>query len=119
MKCVVSELKADLIIPLPGCAVRDCIGVSLACDLDLTFSDEGSCDTGPKEVLTLVDGIGTEHREYIVTYELFTEILDVDLLHTQLLSLSACRLNLLTLTDVGGECDDIALVRILKPLQDD
>ena len=36
---IISQLKADLIVPFAGGAMRDGIGAFLACDLDLAFGN--------------------------------------------------------------------------------
>ena len=58
-----------------------------------------------EEVLTLIDRVGPEHRVHEVAHELLAHVLDVDVLggNTHFERLGPSRLDLFTLTEVGGE----------------
>ena len=79
----------------------------------------GRGDGGAQQVLALVDGVGAEHREHEVAGELLAHVFDEDLGSSEHLGLAPGRLELLALPEIGGECDDLASVALLKPLQDD
>ena len=113
-----TELEADLVVALAGGAVGDGVGAGLDGDLDQPLGDQRARDRGAEQVLALVDRVGAEHREHEVARELLAQVVDVDLLHAHGLRLGARRLELLALTDVGGEGHDLAAVDVLQPLQD-
>src|SRR5262249_48976067 len=116
---VVGELEAHLVVTLAGGAVRHGVGTGLGGDLDLPLGDERPRDRGAQQILTLIEGVGAEHREDEVAHELLAQVLDEDLLDAEHLCLPARRLELLALAEVGGEGDDLAAVGLLQPLQDD
>mmetsp|Transcript_21646 Transcript_21646/g.36169 ORF Transcript_21646/g.36169 Transcript_21646/m.36169 type:complete len:344 (-) Transcript_21646:133-1164(-) len=117
LQCVVAQLEADLVVTLAGSAVADGIGADLLRDLYLPLSDQGACDGCAEEVRALVQRVHPEHRENVVAHELLTQVVDVNLLDAELLSLEAGRLQFLSLAEIGGEGDDLAAVGVLQPSQ--
>ncbi len=113
-----TELETHLVVALAGSTVGDGIGAGLVGDLDQTLGDERPRDGGAQQVLAFVDGVGTEHREHEVAHELFAQIIDVDFLDAHGLGLGACRLDLLTLTQVSGKGHHFTVISILQPLED-
>jgi hypothetical protein len=97
------------------------VGTDHPRNLDLALGDQRTRDRGAEEIKAFVERIGAHHREDIVADELLLEIVDEDMfgLDPHQLGLGARRLELLALPQVGGEGHDFALVRRLKPLQDD
>ncbi len=65
------------------------------------------------------EGIVTEHGKDEVADILLLQVLDVDFLHAESLRLGPGRFHFLTLADIGGEGDHLAIVLIPEPLQDD
>jgi hypothetical protein len=116
---VVAQLETDLVVALAGRAVRHGVGTGLARDLDLALGDQRARDRRAEEVLALVDRVGAEHRKHEIAHELLAQIVDVDLLDASRLRLGAGGLELLALTDVGGEGHDLAAIGVLQPLEND
>ncbi len=118
LECVIRDLEADLVVALAGRTVRHRVGADLFGDLDLALRDQGPCDRGAQQILPLVQRVRAEHRKDEVPHEGFAEILDEDLAHAEHLRLAAGGLELLALTEIGGEGHDLATVFGLQPAQD-
>ena len=90
-------------------------------DLDESLRDQRACDRGAEEVLAFVDRVGAEHREDEVAHELLADVLNVDVLDgdTHLKRLGPSGFDLFSLPKVGGEGDDLCVVGLLQPTQDD
>ena len=114
-----AQLEAYLVVTLAGGAVGDGVGAGLSRDLYQALGNQRSRNGGAEKVLAFVDGIGAKHGKYEIPRELFLEILDANFAGAHGLGFAPGGLELLTLTDVGGECDDLAAVLILQPLQND
>ena len=76
-------------------------------------------NTGAEEIFALVHRIRPEHGKNIVADKFLAQILNEDLLHTQLFRLRPRGLNLLTLPDIRGKRDHFAAVGVLQPFQND
>ena len=118
---VVGDLEPDLVVALAGGAVGDGVGAHLFRDLDLALGDQGAGDGGAEEVHALVECVHAEHREDEVADEFLTEVVheDVLFLDAQELCLVAGRAEFLTLSQIGGEGDDLRPIGRLEPFQDD
>ena len=99
--------------------MRHRVGADGARDLDLALCDQRARDRGAEEIDAFIERVRAEHREDIVTNEFLAEVLDEDLADAQHLGLGACRFDFLTLADIGGEGDDLRVVAVLEPAQDD
>mmetsp|Transcript_10585 Transcript_10585/g.25926 ORF Transcript_10585/g.25926 Transcript_10585/m.25926 type:complete len:491 (-) Transcript_10585:10-1482(-) len=119
LQAVVPQLEPHLVVALARGAVAHGVSADLARDLNLALGDERARDGGAEEVGALIQGVGAEHGEHVVTHKLLAQVVDEDLLHAHLLRLGARRLQLLALPEVRGEGDDLAPVRVLQPLEDD
>ncbi len=97
----------------------DGVGAGLGRDLYQALGNQRSRNGGAEKVLAFVDGIGAKHGKHEIPRELLLEILDVDFGGAHGLGFAPGRLELLALADVGGECDDLAAVLVLQPLQND
>ena len=86
-------------------------------NFDLALGNQWPRDRGAKKVHAFIKRVGTEHREYIVAYKFFAQILDEDLLDAEHFGFRACRFNLFTLADIGGEGDNFGVILILQPAQ--
>ena len=115
------ELEAHLVVALAGRAVGDRVRPDLAGDVDEMFGDQGPSDRGAEQILTLVLGVGAEHREHVVADELLAYVLDVNVLgfDAEELGLPARRLELFALAEIGGEGDDLGAIFSLQPFEDD
>ncbi len=113
-----AELEADLIVALAGRTVGDRVGAGLARNLDEALGDQRARDGCPQQVLAFVDRVGAKHGKHEVAHEFLAQVLDEDFLHPARLGLAASWLDLLALTDVGGERHHLAVVDVLQPLED-
>ncbi|BBG29740.1 sugar kinases, ribokinase family [Zymobacter palmae] len=113
-----AQLETHLVVTFTGSTVCDGIGTGFIGDFNQSSSDERTCDGSTQQVLTFIDGVGTEHREYIVTHEGFAQIFNVDFLDAQLTCLFSCRFDFFTLTQIGRERHDFTVVGFLKPFGD-
>ena len=116
---VIAELKPHLVVALARRPVGDRVGADLGRDLDLALGDQRPGDGGAEKVGAFVDGVGPEHRKYVVADELFAQVLDEDLLDPQRFGLGPGLVQLIALAQVGGERHHLAAVGILQPAQDD
>ena len=116
---VIDALDPHLVVALARGPVGDCVGADLGGDLDLALGDQRPGDGGTEKVGAFVDGVGPEHRKYVVADELFTQVVCKDLLDPQRLGLGPGLAQLLALAQVGGKGHHLAAVGILQPAQDD
>jgi hypothetical protein len=118
---IIAELEADLVIALAGGAVGDGVGADLMRDFDLPLGDQRPGDRRAEQVKPLVERVGAHHREDVVGDELVLEVVDEDMLwpDPHQLGLGPSRLQLLALAEIGGEGDDLAIVGLPQPFEDD
>ena len=114
-----AELESDLVVAFSGGPVSDRVGAALRRDLHQTLGDEGPGDGSAEQILALVDRVGPEHGKHEVAGELLPQILDVDRGGPERLRLGASGLELLALSEVCGERDDLAAIVVLQPLEND
>ena len=115
------QFEADLVVALAGRAMRDRVGADLLGDLDQLLADQRAGDRGAQQIDALIGGVGAEHREDVVAYELLAQVLDEDVLRldTEQQRLLAGGLQFLALAEIGGEGHDLAVIGGLQPFQDD
>ena len=113
------QLETDLIVALARAAVADRVRTLFERDLDDLLGDDGARKAGAEQVLALIDRARFERREDIVVDELVGEIGDVQLARARLDRLLFKTLELLALTDVARDRDDLAAVVILFEPRDD
>ncbi|MCY1421235.1 hypothetical protein D9M71_368840 [compost metagenome] len=94
------------------------IGTGFVGDFDQTLGDQWARDGSTQQVLTFVDGVGAEHRVDEVAYELFAQVIDVDLFHAHGLRLGTCWLYFFALSQVSGEGHYFTVISVLQPLED-
>src|SRR5262249_48553219 len=88
-------------------------------DLGLALGDQRTRDGRAEQVLALVDGSGAEHRKDEVAHELLAQVLDDALHRAGGARLGVETVELLGLPQVGAEGDDLRLVAVDEPAQDD
>jgi hypothetical protein len=100
--------------------MRHRIRAGFCCDFDQPLGDQGSRDRGAKQIKTLIQRIGPEHRKHEIPHELFAQILDMDVffLDPQQQRLGARGFQFFALTEVGGEGHHFAAIFVLQPFQD-
>ena len=121
LQCVVAKLKPNLVIALASRTMRNSLCADLVGDLDLALGDQRTSDGGAQQVLALVNRVAAKHGKHKIAHELFTQVVNEDVLFfdAKLNRLGTRGLELLALADVGGKRDDLALVDILQPFEDD
>jgi hypothetical protein len=115
----VGELEPALVIPLPGRAVRDRVGLLLPGDLHPGLRDKRAGDRRPEVVLPLVDRARADHGVDEVAGELVDKVQRVVLRGAGAARLPVKPLELLLLADVGRKGDDFRVVGFAEPLDDD
>ena len=113
------QFEPYLIVALACRAMGYGIGAGFLSDLDQTLGNERARNGGAQQVQPFVDGVGPEHRKDEIAHEFLAQVFDVDVLDAHHLGFLARGLQLLPLTEVGGEGDDFAAVFRLQPFQDD
>mmetsp|Transcript_7376 Transcript_7376/g.20112 ORF Transcript_7376/g.20112 Transcript_7376/m.20112 type:complete len:469 (-) Transcript_7376:44-1450(-) len=116
---IVAQLETDLIISLAGRTVRHRVGADLLGNLNLALGNQGPGNGRPQQVDALVRRIGAEHWPHVVPHKLLAEIVHENLLDASSLGLLPRRLELLALSEIRGKGDHLAVVLLLKPLEDD
>ncbi|MCY1174264.1 hypothetical protein D9M73_144580 [compost metagenome] len=112
-----AQFETNLVVTLAGGAVGNGIGAGFVGDFDQALGDQRTGDGGTQQVLAFIDGVGAEHREYEVANEFFAQVIDVDFLDAQCLSLGAGRFDLFALPQIGSESHHFTVVGILQPLE--
>ena len=113
------ELEPDLVVALASGAMGDGVGARFMGDFDQALGDQRPGDRRAEEIHAFILGVGAEHREDEIGHELLAEILDVDFIDPQHLRLLARRLEFFALAEIGGEGDDLALIGVAQPFEDD
>jgi hypothetical protein len=99
--------------------MRNGLGTGFARDLDLSLGDQRPRDRRAEQVDPLIERIHAKHREHVVANELLAKILYIDLADAHLFGLGASGFQLFSLTEIGGEGHDLAIILFLQPSQDD
>ena len=97
------ELEAHLVVALAGRAVADRVGALGVRDFDLSFGDQRARDRGAEQIVTLVHGVGAQHRKDEVARELFAQVFDVELARARRQRLSLESGRFLGLANVGAD----------------
>jgi hypothetical protein len=132
LESVECELEADLIVALASAAVGDGEAALLLGDGDLSAGDDGAGEGGTEEVCVLlvlsvlifhqhcsidatnlVDSVASNGREAELLNELLPDVLDVALAGTDLQSLLLSSLEVLLLTNIGHEADDLVTLILI------
>ena len=108
-----------MIVAFAGRTVRNRISTRLIGDLNQTLGNERSRDRGAEQILTLIDGIGAKHWEYIIRYKFFAQIVNIDFLNAKGFRLGTSGLYLFTLPNVGGKCHHLTTIGFLQPADND
>ena len=115
----VGELEAHLIVALAGAAVRERVGADRARDVDLALGDERARHRGAEQVLATVDRARAEGRPDVVGDELLAHVLDEAFVGAGGDRLRANALELIALADLRGDADDLGVVALAQPGDDD
>ena len=117
---IIAQLKPHLVIALARRPVGHGIGTRHLGNLDLALGNQRPRDRRAEQIQAFIQRVGAHHRKDIILHELFAQIVDEDILRldAEQQCLGPRRLQLFTLTQIGGEGDDLALIFRLQPLQD-
>ena len=94
-------------------------GAFLAGDFHESLGDEGTGDGGSHEIAAFIGGAGTEHGIDVVARELVAQVLDVGLGGAGLEGLGFHAVEIVLLTEIGGDGDDFIAALDDEPLEDD
>src|SRR6059058_338991 len=78
LESIISELETHLVVSLAGRSMADRVGADRPRDVDLALRDQRARDRGSEEIVALILGVRTEHREDEVADEFLAQILDED-----------------------------------------
>ena len=106
-------------MPLPVAPWATASAPGLPGDFDEMLGDQRPGDRGAEQIEPLIQRVGAEHREHEIAHEFLAHVADVDLLDAEQLGLLARRLQLVALTEIGGEGDDFGAEFGLQPFEDD
>ena len=120
-KRIITKFKTNLIIAFTRGAMTNGVSAHFTRNLNLFFRNQRSGDRGAKQIEPLILRVGAKHWEDIIAHKFFTQIFDKNIfrLHAEQQSLVACRRELLSLTEIGREGDDLSAVISLQPFEDD
>ena len=79
-------------------------------NFDQALGNQRAGDGRAEQVFSLIQCIGTQHREYILACKLVFQVLHMDFTYPQGLRLGPCRLDFLSLADIRSEGHNVALV---------
>ena len=118
LQSVDTQLKPDLIITLTGRTMGDRLGTCLVGNVYQTLGYQRPRDAGTQKILTLVNGVAAEHREYKIPNKLFAHVVDEYFFHPHARSLLSCGLQFFPLPQVSRVGNDLTVISLLQPLQD-
>jgi hypothetical protein len=111
-------LDPDLVVALPGAAVRDRVAAGPARVLDRELGDQRPAQGGEERVAEPIDRIGLDRRQHVLVGELLARVQYVGLHRADLQRLAPDHVIVLArLAEVDGQCHDLRLVLVLDPLE--
>ena len=113
------KFEADLVVALAGGAVGDGVGTFLVGDLNESLGNERTGDGSAEKVPVFIDGGGTDHGEDEVSGHFLTQVENVGFLGAGLVSFLFNAGEILGLTEVGRHGDDVAVVGVDEPFEND
>src|SRR3989338_6038564 len=113
---VIGKLKANLIVSLACCAMTDCLGLFLFCNLHLGLCNQGSSYRCPEKIFPFIHCPSPKHGKDKVPDKLLFQVLYINLACTGLYGLFLERSKLLSLTQISRKCNNLAMVIFHKPL---
>ena len=113
------KFKADLVVALAGGTVSDGVGAFLVGDLYESLGNERTGDGGAEEVAVFIDGCGTDHGEDEVPGHFLTQVENVGFLGAGFVGLLLNTGEILGLAEVGCHGDDVAVVGVDEPFEND
>ena len=114
------ELEAHLVVALARRTVGDGVSTLFLRNLDELLRDERTRKRRAEQVLLLIDSTSLERRPDVLLEEFLLDVLDVDLRGAGLQRLVMDDIELIALSDIGTDRDDLAaVVVLLEPGDDD
>ena len=97
----------------------DGLSLFLPGNLDHAFGDERAGDAGAQEILALIERARLEHGEDEVAGEFLLQVGDITPGRAGAFGLGFEAVEFFLLPDVGAERDDLRVILLLEPCQDD
>ena len=113
-----AHLETDLVIALAGRAVADRGRAFLAGDLDKLLGDQRTCHGSTQQILVFIDGMSLYAGDNILIGKLITYIQNVELLGAAVFCAFLEMIQLLFLSAVDTDADDVKTVVFLQPGND-
>ena len=95
--------------------MRDGVGFFLHGDVDLPFGDQRPGNGCAEQIRSFVNGVSSQHREYIIFDKLFAQIADHHFAGARLQRFFLDRLKIFALPQVGAEGYDFAAIFLFEP----
>ena len=118
-QCLYGRLKTNLVVALAGSTVSDSHSTLLAGDLHQTACDQRTGKGSTQQVFALIHRTGLHGRVNIISDELITQILDIQLGCAGLDSFLFQRGKLLALPNVSAHGNYVKAIVLLQPRDDD
>ena len=115
----VGKLEAALIVALAGGAMGDRVRLLLLRNGELRLGDQGTRDRGSEVILAFIDGIRAHHRIDEVAREFLNQVEGMVPRGARAAGLGGETLQFLLLADVRGKGDDLRVVGLLQPFEND
>src|SRR5581483_3852531 len=116
---LVCELKAHLVIPLSGTAMRDRGSSFLQSHFDLTLGDDWTGERSAKQILVFVNRACPKRRKHIVDQKRFPQVFDDDFAGARRISLVDDRLQIVALAYVADHGDHVMRKVFFQPRNND
>jgi hypothetical protein len=117
-ECAERQLEADLVVAFARGTVGNRITAGFASDFSLMFCDQRPRERSAEQVAPLVDGRARDRGVHEVAHELLAHVAHDAVDRARGARLLGQPRQLLLLTHVGRERDDLALVLLDQPVQD-
>ena len=108
-----SQLKPHLVVSFSGTAVADCVGAFRFGDFYNSFGDNRTGEGGAQQIFVFINSASLDGGKNEILHKHLVQILDVQLGGSCLFRFFLQPGKLLTLADIGGNGDDLAVVVIL------
>ena len=115
----IGELETHLVVTFAGGPMRYGVGLFGFGDGEVGLGDERTGDGGAEVILAFVDRVGAQHRVDVVAGKLLDQVHRVVGAGTGLFGLIGQTIQLFFLADIGGKGDDLSVVVIFEPADQD
>ena len=119
IKNVVSQLKADLIVPLACRTMRYSIRPFHVRNSNLLLSNQGAGNGGSQKIVVLIKRIGPKHGKDKIPNKFLAQVFDINLAGPGCQGFLSNRIQLLALPHIGRKSDDFTIIFFLHPFDND